>query len=119
MAFSIIGCRENFVMPNFKNSSEIDQTTWKSSYLYFWMSIYIFVYEISSFNVHKGFDAVEILATHNGTTYNAGVRYVGTLENVKNTKLESPSSSRYNMFDIYSENGRNYFNLNLQIRFIK
>ena len=38
---------------------------------------------------------------------------------IKNTKLESPSSSRYNMFDIYSEDGRNYFNLNLQIRFIK
>lgn len=38
---------------------------------------------------------------------------------IKNTKLESPSSTRYKMFDIYSENGRDYFNLNLQIRFTK
>ncbi len=38
---------------------------------------------------------------------------------IKNTKLESPSSSRYKMFKIYSDKGENYFNLNLQIRFIK
>lgn len=38
---------------------------------------------------------------------------------IKNTKLESPSSTRYKMFDIYSEGENSYFNLNLQIRFIK
>ena len=38
---------------------------------------------------------------------------------IKNTKLESPSSSRYKMFYIYPDKGENYFNLNLQIRFIK
>lgn len=38
---------------------------------------------------------------------------------IKNTKLESPSSMRYKMFEIYSEDGKDYFNLNLQIRFIK
>lgn len=38
---------------------------------------------------------------------------------IKNTKLESPSSKRYKMFDIYSNNGKEYFNLNLQIRFMK
>lgn len=38
---------------------------------------------------------------------------------IKNTKLDSPSSSRYKMFDIYTDNGQNYFNLNLQIRFIR
>lgn len=38
---------------------------------------------------------------------------------IKNTKLDSPSSTRYKMFDIYTENNNNYFNLNLQIRFIK
>lgn len=37
---------------------------------------------------------------------------------IKNTKLESPSSSRYKMFDIYLDKGEEYFNLNLQIRFI-
>lgn len=37
---------------------------------------------------------------------------------IKNTKLESPSSSRYKMFDIYPDKGEKYFNLNLQIRFI-
>jgi hypothetical protein len=38
---------------------------------------------------------------------------------IKNTKLDSPSSTRYKMFDLYEENGEMYFNLNLQIRFIK
>ena len=38
---------------------------------------------------------------------------------IKNTKLESPRSTRYKMFDIYSEGENSYFNLNLQIRFIK
>lgn len=36
-----------------------------------------------------------------------------------NTKLETASSSRYEFGDIYKENGELYFNLNLQIRFIK
>ena len=31
---------------------------------------------------------------------------------LKNTKLESPSSKRYKMFDIYSNDGKEYFNLN-------
>ena len=38
------------------------------------------------------------------------VRYL-----IRNTKLDSPSSTRYKMFDIYKKNGKNYFNLNLQI----
>lgn len=38
---------------------------------------------------------------------------------IRNTKLDSPSSTRYKMFDIYDENGEKYFNLNLQIRFLK
>ncbi len=42
------------------------------------------------------------------------VRYL-----IKNTKLESPSSTRYKMFDIYDKDGLKYFNLNLQIRFLK
>lgn len=42
------------------------------------------------------------------------VRYL-----IRNTKLESPSSTRYKMFDIYDEDGEKYFNLNLQIRFLK
>ena len=36
---------------------------------------------------------------------------------IENIKLESPSSSRYKMFDIYKENGKYYTKLNLQIRF--
>ncbi len=36
---------------------------------------------------------------------------------IDNIKLESPSSSRYKMFEIYKENGKYYFKLNLQIRF--
>lgn len=42
------------------------------------------------------------------------VRYL-----IRNTKLESPSSTRYKMFGIYDEDGEKYFNLNLQIRFLK
>ncbi len=38
---------------------------------------------------------------------------------IRNTKLESPSSTRYKMFDIYDEDGEKYFNLNLQIRFLR
>jgi len=36
---------------------------------------------------------------------------------INNIKLESPSSTRYKMFEIYKESGRYYFKLNLQIRF--
>ncbi|MCL2859603.1 MAG: HpaII family restriction endonuclease [Oscillospiraceae bacterium] len=36
---------------------------------------------------------------------------------IKNTKLDSPSSTRYGMLDIYEEGREMYFNLNLQIRF--
>ncbi|MDO5564814.1 MAG: HpaII family restriction endonuclease [Eubacteriales bacterium] len=36
---------------------------------------------------------------------------------VNNTKLDSPSSTRYHMFELYEENGRVYFTLNLQIRY--
>ena len=36
---------------------------------------------------------------------------------IDNIKLDSPSSRRYKMFEIYKENNRYYFKLNLQIRF--
>ncbi len=36
---------------------------------------------------------------------------------INNIKLDSPSSTRYKMFDIYKEDNRFYFKLNLQIRF--
>jgi len=36
----------------------------------------------------------------------------------KNTRLDTPSASRYNFGYIYKENGKNYIKLNLQIRFI-
>jgi len=38
---------------------------------------------------------------------------------LKNTKLETPSSSRHNFGKIYIENSEYFFKLNLQIRFIK
>ncbi|MDY0135991.1 MAG: HpaII family restriction endonuclease [Thiomicrospira sp.] len=37
---------------------------------------------------------------------------------IKNTKLETPSSSRHGFGSIYQEEGRFYFKLNLQVRFI-
>jgi len=36
---------------------------------------------------------------------------------INNIKLDSPSSTRYKMFEIYKENNKYYFKLNLQIRF--
>lgn len=36
---------------------------------------------------------------------------------IKETKLDSPSSSRYHMLELYVENGRVFFKLNLQIRY--
>ena len=38
---------------------------------------------------------------------------------LNNTKLETASSSRHGFGEIYEENGQLYFNLNLQIRFLK
>jgi len=37
---------------------------------------------------------------------------------LENTKLESPSTSKYDYAKVYEENGEYYFRLNLQIRFI-
>lgn len=37
---------------------------------------------------------------------------------IQNTILDTPSTSRYGFAHIYAENGKQYFNLNLQIRFI-
>jgi hypothetical protein len=36
---------------------------------------------------------------------------------IDNIKLDSPSSNRYKMFEIYKENNKYYFKLNLQVRF--
>ncbi len=36
-----------------------------------------------------------------------------------NTKLDTASTSRYGFGELYEESGCVYFNLNLQIRFIK
>lgn len=36
---------------------------------------------------------------------------------IEETKLDSPSSSRYHMLKLYTENGKIYFKLNLQIRY--
>lgn len=38
---------------------------------------------------------------------------------LNNTKLDTPSSTRYDFGTVYSENNQQYFKLNLQIRFLK
>lgn len=38
---------------------------------------------------------------------------------VEETKLDSPSSARYHMLELYAENGRVFFKLNLQVRYKK
>ena len=38
---------------------------------------------------------------------------------INNTQLDSPSSTRYHMLEIYKENGEYYFTLNLQVRYTR
>ena len=61
-----------------------------------------------------------ILVTKTGEVYLLDLIYFKDIVDkylINNIKLDSPSSSRYKMFDIYKENGRYYFKLNLQVRF--
>jgi DNA (cytosine-5)-methyltransferase 1 len=61
-----------------------------------------------------------ILVTKLGKVYLLDLIYYKNIVDkylIDNIKLESPSSSRYGMFDIYKENERYFFKLNLQIRF--
>ena len=38
---------------------------------------------------------------------------------INNTQLDSPSSSRYHMLEIFKEKGEYYFTLNLQVRYTR
>lgn len=61
-----------------------------------------------------------ILVTKTGEVYLLDLIYFKDIVNkylIENIKLDSPSSSRYKMFDIYKENSKYYFKLNLQVRF--
>jgi len=61
-----------------------------------------------------------ILVTKTGEVYLLDLVYFEDIVNkylIDNIKLDSPSSSRYKMFDIYKENNKYYFKLNLQVRF--
>jgi DNA (cytosine-5)-methyltransferase 1 len=61
-----------------------------------------------------------ILVTKTGEVYLLDLVYFKEIVDkylINNIKLDSPSSKRYKMFEIYQENGRYYFKLNLQIRF--
>ncbi len=61
-----------------------------------------------------------ILVTKTGEVYLLDLIYFEHIVNkylFDNIKLDSPSSTRYKMFDIYKENGKYFFKLNLQIRF--
>ncbi len=61
-----------------------------------------------------------IVVTKTGKIYLLDLIYFKNIVDkylIDNIKLESPSSNRYKMFDIYKENDKYYFKLNLQIRF--
>lgn len=61
-----------------------------------------------------------IIVTKLGEIYLLDLIYFKTIVDkylIENIKLESPSSTRYKMFEIYKENNKYYFKLNLQIRF--
>ena len=61
-----------------------------------------------------------IIVTKAGAVYLLDLIYFKTIVDkylIDNIKLDSPDSKSYFMFDIYKENGRYFFKLNLQIRF--
>jgi len=61
-----------------------------------------------------------IVVTKTGKIYLLDLIYFKSIVDkylIDNIKLESPSSSRYKMFEIYKEDGKYYFKLNLQVRF--
>ena len=61
-----------------------------------------------------------LLVEASGNIYLLDIIYFKEIVNnyiINNIKLDSPSSTRYKMFDVYKENNRYYFKLNLQIRF--
>ena len=61
-----------------------------------------------------------ILVTKTGEVYLLDLIYFKNIVDkylIDNIKLDSPSSTRYRMFNIYKENGKYFFKLNLQIRF--
>lgn len=61
-----------------------------------------------------------IIVARDGEVYVLDLIYhLKEVENylIENTKLDSPSSTRYKMLKLYIENGKIYFTLNLQIRY--
>jgi hypothetical protein len=61
-----------------------------------------------------------ILVTRVGKIYLLDLVYFKDIVDrylIQNIKLDSPSSKRYKMFEIYKEDNKYYFKLNLQIRF--
>jgi len=61
-----------------------------------------------------------IIVTEQGGVYLLDLVYFKEIVDrylVDNIKLDSPSSKRYKMFEIYKEADRYHFKLNLQIRF--
>lgn len=61
-----------------------------------------------------------LLVDKTGEVYLLDLIYYKELVNkylIENIKLESPSTTRYKMFEIYKDNNKYYFKLNLQIRF--
>jgi len=61
-----------------------------------------------------------IIVTKTGEVYLLDLIYFKSVVDkylIDNIKLDSPSSSRYKMFEIYKEDGKYYFKLNLQVRF--
>jgi len=61
-----------------------------------------------------------ILVTEKGEIYLLDLIYFKEIVDkylINNIKFDSPSSSRYKMFEIYKEDNQYYFKLNLQVRF--
>ena len=60
------------------------------------------------------------MSTKKGEVYLLDLIYFKSIVDrylIDNIKLDSPSSTRYKMFEVYKEDDRYFFKLNLQIRF--
>jgi len=120
----ILSYEENIKDINVMLSSIIDDTT---SEIYYKKKIGDFANAVTfGMRASETWDGINevnggiIIVTKTGEVYLLDLIYFKSIVDkylIDNIKLDSPSSSRYKMFEIYKENNKYYFKLNLQVRF--
>lgn len=120
----ILSYEENIKDINVLLSSIIDDTT---SEIYYKKKIGDFANAVTfGMRASETWDGINevnggiIIVTKTGEVYLLDLIYFKSIVDkylIDNIKLDSPSSTRYKMFEIYKENNKYYFKLNLQVRF--